>query len=405
MIRAVYLLLVVEVILGGGGRLLEIGPITLRMVLFAAALILTVVAVAARGGLREAQVTTLLMTGFLAIQAVGVVIGLTRGNPPADVWSDLQPLLYWLALPFMAIAAEDRRNARATRDLIIGAGTVMAAGYLTVLLLLILGRIDFAWLHDLLGATDEFMFRGDKGFFYKGFVYLGVSIVFLVAVPGRVPRLLIGLTAVALVLTLTRSFVISTAIAVLMLLYALRMRVAATLGTLLAIGAAGTVLALSAGSLEGLLGDRAESNAIRIEDLTFVLTNLNPVTLLLGNGYGTPIVERLNVENAFLWIVWKTGLVGLVFWLSPLLLCAVSFSRVPRSDADFRLACAFMFSTVLIYVQSAMNPYLNNPIGLALVMIAIFSLRTLSSARPVPVDIRRRLDDDRRAAWPDLSSP
>jgi hypothetical protein len=38
---------------------------------------------------------------------------------------------------------------------------------------------------------------------------------------------------------------------------------------------------------------------------------------------------------------------------------------------------------ILVYVQTLTNPYLNNPIGLSFVMVAIFSLKTLS-ARDLP---------------------
>jgi hypothetical protein len=398
-VRVVYLLLALEVILGGGGRLLEVGPITLRMVLFGVALVLAVMAVAARGKLPDAKATILLMISFLLVQSVGVVIGLSRGNPPEAVWTDLQPLLFWLVAPFVALALEDRRNVHATRSMIIGAGIAMALGYLGVLVMLVTGRIDFAWLYETLEATGEFIFRSGNLFFFKGFVYLGVCIVFLIAMPGRHARVLLLLTGVALILTLTRSFIISTAISVVLLLYVLRMRVIAMLTAFF--GAAALVVLYSSllGGVDELLGDRSISNAVRLEDMSYIFSNFNPMSLLLGNGYGTPIADRLNIENAFLWIVWKTGMAGLAFWLAPLLVCIVTFSRIPRQDPDFQLACALLTSTVLIYVQSSMNPYLNNPIGLLFVMIAFFGLRSLSrrEGRPsgsVKVAAVERLDGD-----------
>jgi hypothetical protein len=377
-VRLIYLLLALEVILGGGGRLLEIGPITLRMVLFAVALALTVMAVAARGRLADASATMLLLVSFLLVQSAGVVIGLSRGNAPAAVWTDLQPLLFWFVAPFVALAAEDRRNIYATRGMIIGAGTVMALGYLAVIGMLLTGRIDFTRLYETLGATGEFSFRSGNFFVYKGFIYLGVCIVFLIAVPGRYARLLLLLTGAALMLTLTRSFVISTAIAVVLLLYALRMRAMAMIATLVLAAAAVVVFSTLLGGVAEILGDRAESNAVRLEDMSFIFANADPLNLLFGNGFGTPVADRLNIENTFLWIVWKTGIVGLAFWLAPLVMSIVAFSQIPPRDADYRLACALLFSTVLLYVQSAMNPYLNNPIGLLFVLISLFSLRTLS---------------------------
>lgn len=378
MVRVIYLLLALEVMVGGGGRLIEIGPVTARMLLFAAALTLTVAIVALRGTLPGGRMTLMFLNAFLFVLGSGVVVGLSRGNPPAAVWADLQPLLFFLLAPFVALSLEDRRNVEALRPLVVFTGITLALAYLAILVLLITGRIDFAWLYEVLDASGEFMFRGENFFFYKGFVYLGVCIVFLIAIPGRFALLLLALSGIALVLTLMRGFILSTAIAVLMLLYVLRMRLAALL---LAISCAAALLVAFVvlySSVAGFSEQRSISNAVRMDDMAFIFGNVGPLTMLFGNGFGTPVAERLNIENTYLWVLWKNGLVGLAFWLAPLLACIVLFSRIPRRAAEFRLGCALLFSAVLIYVQSAMNPYLNNPIGLMMVMLALFGLRELS---------------------------
>ena len=73
------------------------------------------------------------------------------------------------------------------------------------------------------------------------------------------------------------------------------------------------------------------------------------------------------------------------------LLCLYYFARISRRDPDFRLASAYLFSTILIYVQTLSNPYLNNPIGLSFVLIALFSLRTISRASTASMAHRRRI--------------
>lgn len=381
MIRALYLLLALEILLGGGGRLLEIGPVTARMLLFAVAILLALAVIALRGTLPGGRLTLLLLSAFLLVQSAGVVIGLSRGNPMSSVWADLQPLMYFLLAPFVALSLEDRRNVEATRSLVLIAGVTLALAYLGALVLLVSGRIDFSWLYEMLDATGEFMFRGESFFFYKGFVYLGVCVVFLVAMPGRFAVPLLVVTGIALVLTLTRGFILSTAVAVLMLLYVLRMRLAALLLTLA--GAAALVVTFVAlySGVEGFMEQRSISNEVRLEDMSFIFGNVGPMTIMFGNGFGTPVLERLNIENVYLWVLWKTGVIGLAFWLAPLMVCFVLFRRIPRWAAEFRLGCALLFSAVLIYVQSAMNPYLNNPIGLTMVMIAVFGLRELSAGQ------------------------
>ena len=70
------------------------------------------------------------------------------------------------------------------------------------------------------------------------------------------------------------------------------------------------------------------------------------------------------------------GLVALLFWLLPIGIGLYYFLEVSRNSAAYSLACAFFFGMVFVYVQTVSNPYLNNPIGLSFVMMAIFSLRT-----------------------------
>jgi len=403
MIRLLYLLLTFEILLGGGGRLLEIGPVTARMLLFAIAIMIAFAVIALRGTLPGGRLTLVLLSAFLLVQSAGVVIGLSRGNPMSSVWADLQPLMYFLLAPFVALSLEDRRNVEATRSLVLISGVTLALAYLGVLVLLVSGRIDFSWLYEMLDATGEFMFRGESFFFYKGFVYLGVCIVFLIAMPGRFVVPLLVVTGIALVLTLTRGFILSTAVAVLMLLYVLRMRVAALLLTLA--GASALVVAFVSlySGVEGFMEQRSISNAVRLEDMSFIFGNVGPMTIMFGNGFGTPVLERLNIENVYLWVLWKTGVIGLAFWLAPLLACFIMFRRIPRLSTEFRLGCALLFSVVLIYVQSAMNPYLNNPIGLMMVMIALFGLRELSAGQrrkaasvpTEPPEMRLRLSEGR----------
>ena len=100
--------------------------------------------------------------------------------------------------------------------------------------------------------------------------------------------------------------------------------------------------------------------------------------MVFGEGLGSEIDGRLNIENTFLWALWKLGVFGVLFWLVPLFLCIKYYIRIGRNDPGFNLASAYMFSTLLVYIQTMTNPYLNNPIGLSFVLISIFSLRTIS---------------------------
>ena len=316
---------------------------------------------------------------YLLTHLPGLVAGAVRGVSAADLTVEIQPSLYWLAAPFFATVLGSRRLILQTATLVRISGVLLALVYLATLVGLFTGHIDFVDLYAKLDATGEFFFRGESYFFYKGFLYLAIACVFLLAMPGRWSGSAFAVVAIALVLTLTRGFVVATAVAVLLMLMALR--------RWWAVGAASTLTAVALlavwvvlpGLTDGFSDEREISNSVRIDDLCFMLDQATPATLLIGKGFGAYINGRLNIENTYLWILWKLGLPALLFWLVPLVLCISYMRSIGPRHPDHRLACGYFYATVLVYVQTATNPYLNNPIGLSFVLIALSSLRTLAA--------------------------
>lgn len=384
-----YIAVALELFIGGGGRLLEVGPVTVRMLLFAVVMAMVVATVWLRPNQRgNFLVAVVWVLVYLTIHVLVLVRGLVGGSDAIEALADMQPTLYWIAAPFFALAMESRRNITRTVDLVILAGMILAVGYLATISSVLLGYVDPFTLWETLLPSGEFFFRNELLFFYKGDLYLGIAVIFLLA-GCRSRPLMLAIIAIALLLTLTRGFVIATTLAA-TLMYASqrRMKRVFSVFAVVAILLLGLQAILdSAGT--GALGDRSDSDAQRFDDLRYMAEHLTIGTLLIGEGFGTLINSRMNVETSFLWLLWKGGLITLVFWLMPLWFCWSAYRRIPRSSEDYPVACAFLFSVVFIYVQTATNPFLNNPIGLSFVMIAMFALRTLAGSSRVPVHGRQ----------------
>lgn len=379
MMETLFTIASLELFLGGGGRLLEVGSVTVRMILFAVCVVASVAAALRRTRRGDGVPLALgLVAAYLVIHVGALMIGTLHGHEVESGRLELQQSLYWLAAPFMATVLHSRAMVLRAAFLVRVAGAILAVCYIGAVLGLALGAVDYSKFYALLDATGEFFFRGENFFFYKGFLYLCISTIFFLALPGRYSHLGLAILALAVVLTTTRGFVLSTSLAALMLLVATRR------WRLLLIVAAAVSLVMFflwvylPSQDDSVAATRESSNATRIEDFGFVVDHFRVSTLLFGEGLGALINERLNIENTFLWALYRLGVVGLAFWLTPLLLCFAYFSRVRRTSLDFRLACAYFFSVVLVYVQTFTNPYLNNPIGLSFVLIALFSLRTLT---------------------------
>lgn len=377
--NGLFTVVALELFLGGGGRLTELGPVTVRMILFALCLCCAVFVAVYRPRRNDGVALALaLVATYLMVHLPAVIIGVVSGALPGDIATEMQQSLYWLAAPFFAAALASQHMVARAAVLIRLSGVLMAGAYLLTLAGLVLGLVDFVWLYATLNATGEFFFRGESFFFYKGFLYLGIAMVFLLALKSPLSSVMLLVVALALVLTLTRGFVLSASFAIILMLAALKRWRAVSLAVIAIAVAALLVLVYLPSVDDSYLDQRDLSNATRRDDFAFILDNLKASTLLFGSGFGSLINGRVAIENTFLWALWRLGIAGLAFWLLPLALSLHYFIKVPARNQQHRLACAFFFGTVLVYVQTLTNPYLNNPIGLSFVLIALFSLRTIS---------------------------
>jgi hypothetical protein len=381
MMRALFTISLLELFVGGGGRLVAAGAVSLRMVLFAACLAATAVAILfPRRRSDGVLLAMLLVLIYLLVHVGALVVGAIQSNDPSQLPVEFQQSLYWLAAPFFALMIQSEDDVRRYASLAQGAGVALACVYVVILVGLISGVISLGLIRAVLGRGGEISFRSGEFFVYKGFAYLGISIAFLVALRGKYWAPLATLIAFAIVLTFTRGFILSTSVGVLLMLCVQR-RWRLAVPVMLLIAAAALVVLVYLPSVDSsVMGSRDQSTNQRIEDMSYMFYHARASTFLVGEGYGSMINNRANIENTFLWTIWKLGSIGFIFWMIPLSLCIYYYKKIPNSRSN-PLANAYLFGTVIVYVQTSTNPLLNNPIGLSFVMLSMFSLRILSRSK------------------------
>ncbi|HEU4460726.1 MAG TPA: hypothetical protein VFR90_16520 [Methylibium sp.] len=379
-ISVLFLITAAELFVGGGGRLLDTGAISPRMMLFAIALVASaayiVLADRIAGGLALGLVLSAL---FVIVHFPAFVLASVSSVTDEDVFLDLSPISYWLAAPFIAIALMKHDTVAKVATVVRWSAVAMACAYLLTLFAVFVGALNYDTLYTSLNESTEFFFRGGGFLFFKGFLYLGIGAIFILASNSRFKGIMLAIVLAALIMSLTRGLVLATALSAVMFLFAMRKwKLLIILGSFLVVASGFLfVYAPDDGGAE-LLEQRESSNAVRTDDIKYFNENLDVQTLITGRGFGAALNGRTNVEISYLMIVWKYGLAAMVFWFAPVLLGLYYYSKVRRKDKNFPLATAFMFSTFLVYIQTATNPYLNNPIGLSFVLIAVFALRTLA---------------------------
>src|SRR5438309_103984 len=89
-------LVVLEGSIFGSGRLLEIGPVTVKMLLFGLVILYTAWSLLALDRIRTS--TTLLTVSLLALMGIAAVNGLSHDAKMSFIGSDVSPLLSFLVL-------------------------------------------------------------------------------------------------------------------------------------------------------------------------------------------------------------------------------------------------------------------------------------------------------------------
>ncbi|MFZ6001665.1 MAG: O-antigen ligase family protein [Bacteroidota bacterium] len=398
-------ILVAELTVGGGGRLIAWGPITLRMALFGCALLLTVVHLTKGESLPRALRQLLIL--FVGVIFTSAVIGVTADAPRAAVWEDVKPLLYFLLLPFFYFSIRNTTDVAQLAMLIRGNAVFLAVAFFVVLILIHSHLVPFLDFYHLVKPTEEFFFRGELTFVFKGMIYLSIGILFTYFT--RRSWLLMTLVLAALLLTFTRGFwlalITTFAIYFLTVFRSTRKWKYAVLFAFCALSA-GFILFKGQQMISGLsrwidrqqirasssqansdvmisteelnprlLGDRAHSDDSRWRQIKHVVREINLASIFVGHGFGNGTALRpVHMEISYLEIFHKQGVLGLLFWVYVVFLLYRKFRETDKGP----FANAFFYSALFVFIQSATNQYFNNPIGMGMVLIALVSLHRLS---------------------------
>jgi len=115
------------------------------------------------------------------------------------------------------------------------------------------------------------------------------------------------------------------------------------------------------------IGDKSISDADRYLQIAQVLDAVNPVSFFIGHGFGIGVpIRQVHMEIAFLEIFHKQGIIGLSLWLGFISYLTFVYLKF-KTFKD--LARPFIASVFFVFFQSLTNPFINNPIGMSMVLI------------------------------------
>ncbi len=385
--RTLFLSVVIEILVGGGGRLTAIGPISLRMIFFAAALVITLIQVV--NGKTISLEYWRMELFFLVIILIGICVAWLSENPVKSVFEDVKPLSYFLALPFFALSIEGIETERVSR-LVRQCAVAIAIVFLIILALLNTGIIPFHTFYNATLSTQEFFYRGELSFFYKGFLFLGVGSIFFAFSDKKAKYAFFTLLILAITASVTRGLLFSLALTYAAYFFRnkpIYYTVASVLFAIL-IAVAGNSFTFkvsewidsknnadtSALPNSSLFGDRNYSDAGRFQQMHEVKDRITFPSFIFGHGFGQGIPSRpVHMEISYLEIFHKQGIIGLSFWVFLFLTITKKYKKAePSPTAD-----AYFYSSLFTFIQSLTNQYINNPIGIAMLLLSLVSLDKL----------------------------
>ncbi|HTE29852.1 MAG TPA: hypothetical protein VK666_05725 [Chryseolinea sp.] len=370
-LKFILIIILLEIFLGGGGRLIDIGSISLRMYLFGIGLAISIAMLFTLQPVSKYFTFLLLFgTGMLITSSF---IGMINGAPAIAIFNDIKPLLSFYSLLFFCFTIRDLEDVALVIRLIRWSSIILAIGYICIFVLINTGVIQFVSFYNMVTQTEEFFFRGEFAFFYKGFLYMCIGLLFHV-VDMRANKAIVLILTVAIILTFTRGFFVS--IVLTYLFYHLIIRKSASKLIIFTIVTAIAILSLWNVFYSNTI-NRMDSDSARIVQINEVLERVTPISFFIGHGFGIGVPSRPErMEITYLEMIHKQGLLGLLFWFGLIILNWIFYKRCV-ANGNSKLALPFMLAVIFVYVESLTNPYLTNPIGLTMVLISLVCLRIL----------------------------
>lgn len=369
----------------GGGRILPIGPVTVRMLFYGVALTWTALQFFLGARLR---LDILFFTiAFALLLVFGCVLGLLSGADLASIGTDVKPLTYFFMLPFFSLALRDDADIRRVMVVLRWAGLLLAVLYLAVCVAQVAGLISPTVLFLAIGqggedsVGQEFFGRSDPAatsiflFTYKGFLFLCVGVVLWLRARGY-GFFFAAICLLAVLLTLVRGYLLALGtVAVIYFLFFQRRLLLKLAGILLLAVAAFITLQILQAGRGG--SDVTASDQVRSNTVNQVIERQSFPVVFVGHGLGVGVPERPHgMEISYLQIYHQQGIVGLAFWASLFMALTLQILRISqrRRDPD---AIALYLIALIVFVETATNPTINNPIGMSVVMIALVGLQRI----------------------------
>lgn len=365
-----YFLLFELFLMGSGQDLNVFGSLTMRMFNFGVAVVISLYLFIRADDFPKAILAFILAD--IITMVVSFMMAWIMDSDPEYLMVDFKPLLYFYILLFFYYIMTSEQVVKRVLDILLLCVKIMTVLYLIYMTLTdVLGLFTMeGYYYHAVDDSGSFMFRGiGSSLFYKGFVFLPIGALGFFR---RKQYVWMCLTILAIYFTYTRGLYVLLVFGLLAYYFKMNgvniFRIAAVLLVVILLYEIADVLEIFSFD-DSYLENREESDRVRIITFNEVYERITWWSLFIGHGFGQGVPERAaHMEVSYMDIFHHQGLMGLAFWaalLYAILKYGNSVGEKYKEEAAF-----YMTAAMMIYLQSCFNPYLNNSIGMSIVLLA-----------------------------------
>lgn len=365
-----YLLMMEVFLMGSGQDIHVIGYLTLRMVNFIVAMFVSLRFLILSGEFPKGIL--FIVIAFTLPLVLSLLAAIIADSDMSLVFDDIKPILYFYMIFFYYFMSSSEKIIQRAFDILLLAGKIMTVFYLIYILLTdVFHIIPYAVAYQTLDAMNSFMFRGiGSAVYYKGFVFLPIAAVGFFREKQYFWLLL---TTLAIYFSFTRGLYLLLLFGILFFYFKTRHIDIVKIIALVLLGLLFYVAAEQFGIFsfeQSFMDNREESDYIRVAIVQQVFEAITWWSAIIGHGFGFGIEARSSyMEISYLDIFHKQGIFGLAVWL--LLLVSVIYLGKTASMKYKETANFWVTAVLMVYLQSFFNPYINNPMGLTVILMGL----------------------------------
>jgi hypothetical protein len=373
----VFFISLFEIFIGGGGNFFKYNGISIRMIFFGLNFLffLTYILKGAKFNYKLLFITLF----FLILHIFSVIIGVYNNAPSEYIMINFQATLIFILLPYYAFKINSINKVEDIIRLIKKSSIILVIFHITFMYVLLIKILNFNYLYSFVSKNQDIKFRDEQFFFYSGFIYICIGLFIFLTNKGLKNRVLTILLFTSILLTLTRGFIFFTSIVIAFYYLVLSKKYSSKI-YLIFLGVLFVTI-----FLPFLIENRTEksmyiSDEVRIQTNKEIVETTDFSSIFLGHGFGVSVpVRPIGLENSFLDIFYKQGIIGIAFWIS--LFCYITYLTYSVKDSIYyNKIIIFWLGTFFLYLQSLSNPYINTAIGIPFLLISISALLTIKQS-------------------------